>query len=81
MPAIQRINGLSRASTRRSVSSCTNDMNHTPASRKADCGKRLTRDDLLHLANLVLPRLPDLLGEADGVYVLAIGDLGVGDLD
>jgi hypothetical protein len=49
--------------------------------RKAHCDKRLARDDLLHLADLVLPGLDDLLGEAGGVYVLAIGDFGVGQLD
>ena len=45
------------------------------------CDKHLTCEDLLHLANLGLPRLDDLLGEAGGVYVLSIGDFGVGNLD
>jgi hypothetical protein len=45
------------------------------------CDKHLTCKNLLHPANLGLPRLDDLFGEAGGVYVLSIRDFGVGNSD
>jgi len=43
--------------------------------------KRLAGEHVLHLGNLGLARLGDLLGETYGVHILSTGDFGVGQLD